>query len=167
VTAGAGSPLGARTGHDLYAIAERLPLWIVRRTPRASQPSHIPGTQNAHLDEEQLSYANFIITVGELNRWPQRAQVIAVATALQESGLRNLPPGRNNALVGLFQQSRFTCEVDPWRYRITGPRSGDLSHRSSPQHSREHPRNTGRTRLAEGRPANGAKGERSGLLSAA
>jgi cell wall-associated NlpC family hydrolase len=52
---------------------------------------------------EQLSNAALIVAAGTEMTVPQRAQVIAVATAMAESGLRNLPSGDRDS-VGLFQQ---------------------------------------------------------------
>lgn len=61
----------------------------------------------AGLDQEQADNAGIIISVGRDLNVPPRGWVIAVATALQESGLRNLPHlgADNNAdSLGLFQQ---------------------------------------------------------------
>jgi murein DD-endopeptidase MepM/ murein hydrolase activator NlpD len=58
-------------------------------------------------DTEQLHHARTIITVGARHDMPVRGQIIAVATALQESGLRNLGHlgARNDHdSLGLFQQ---------------------------------------------------------------
>ena len=55
------------------------------------------------LDEEQISNARTIIAVGKSLRIPPRGWVIAIATALQESGLRNLHYGDRDSL-GLMQQ---------------------------------------------------------------
>ena len=61
------------------------------------------------LDAEQLANAAAIIAATDqrhrpaLPGLPARAAVTAVATALQESGLRNLPYGDRDSL-GLFQQ---------------------------------------------------------------
>ena len=55
------------------------------------------------LDEEQISNARTIIAVGKSLRIPPRGWVIAIATALQESGLRNLHYGDRDSL-GLLQQ---------------------------------------------------------------
>lgn len=71
----------------------------------SADPGLAPGVQGASLDEEQVTLANVIVTVGERNDWPTRAQIIAVATALQESRLRNVPPGQGHPdSVGPFQQ---------------------------------------------------------------
>lgn len=51
----------------------------------------------------QLQHASTINAVGMARGLPQRARVIALATAFQESGLRNLPSGDRDS-VGLFQQ---------------------------------------------------------------
>jgi cell wall-associated NlpC family hydrolase len=69
-----------------------------------SNPNLAPEAQNVNLDEEQRAFANVIITVGQRHGWPQRAQVIAVATALQKSSLRNVLPAHSGDPVGLFQE---------------------------------------------------------------
>jgi murein DD-endopeptidase MepM/ murein hydrolase activator NlpD len=55
------------------------------------------------LDAEQVANARTIIAVGKSLSVPPRGWVIAVATALQESGLRNLDYGDRDSL-GLMQQ---------------------------------------------------------------
>ena len=55
------------------------------------------------LDAEQLANAQTIVTTAASTGLPPRAAVVAVATALQESGLRNLQYGDRDSL-GLFQQ---------------------------------------------------------------
>ena len=52
---------------------------------------------------EQLANARTIVTIGNQRGVPERGLVIAVATALQESGLRNLRGGDRDS-IGLFQQ---------------------------------------------------------------
>ena len=52
---------------------------------------------------EQLANARLIITIGDDRRVPNAGQVIAIATALQESRLRNLRGGDRDS-IGLFQQ---------------------------------------------------------------
>jgi murein DD-endopeptidase MepM/ murein hydrolase activator NlpD len=54
-------------------------------------------------DGQQATNAAIIITVGAQMGIPPRGWVIAVATAMQESSLRNLPGGDLDS-VGLFQQ---------------------------------------------------------------
>jgi cell wall-associated NlpC family hydrolase len=55
------------------------------------------------LDASQIGNARIIYNVAEDLQLPSRAPVIAIATALQESMLRNLPYGTADSL-GLFQQ---------------------------------------------------------------
>ena len=52
---------------------------------------------------EQVANAAVIVAVGRRLQVPARGQVIAVATAMQESSLTNLPGGDRDS-VGLFQQ---------------------------------------------------------------
>ena len=52
---------------------------------------------------EQVRNAAVIVAVGQRMQVPARGQVIAVATAMQESSLLNLPGGDRDS-VGLFQQ---------------------------------------------------------------
>ncbi|MGR6318859.1 C40 family peptidase [Micromonospora soli] len=74
--------------------------------PPAVRPSgQPPGAGN--WDTEQLENAATIIDVGLAKGVPRWGWVIAVATAMQESGLRNLPHlGDNNDhdSIGVFQQ---------------------------------------------------------------
>ena len=58
---------------------------------------------SARLDREQLDNAHTIVRVGVSRGIPQRGLVVAIATALQESYLRNLNYGDRDS-VGLFQQ---------------------------------------------------------------
>src|SRR5262245_22948136 len=61
----------------------------------------------ASLDSEQAHDAAVIIKAGADRRIPPRGWVIAVATALQESRLHNLPdlgPRNDHDSIGLFQQ---------------------------------------------------------------
>ncbi|GIE49209.1 peptidase M23 [Actinoplanes nipponensis] len=53
--------------------------------------------------DEQIANARLIVAIGNDRRVPVRGQVIAVATALQESRLRNLRGGDRDS-IGLFQQ---------------------------------------------------------------
>jgi cell wall-associated NlpC family hydrolase len=55
------------------------------------------------LDTSQIGDAQIIYNVGADLQRPQRAEVIAIATAMQESRLRNLPYGSADSL-GLFQE---------------------------------------------------------------
>ncbi|MFI2354556.1 C40 family peptidase [Streptomyces anulatus] len=60
----------------------------------------VPGLDNP---EEQVANAKTIQATGVAMNVPARGQVVALATALQESGLRNLTYGDRDSL-GLFQQ---------------------------------------------------------------
>jgi len=63
-----------------------------------------PGTGGGPaLDTGQIGNAQIIYNIGASLQLPQRAAVIAIATAMQESGLRNLSHGDADSL-GLFQQ---------------------------------------------------------------
>ncbi|SEO73776.1 Cell wall-associated hydrolase, NlpC family [Actinacidiphila rubida] len=62
--------------------------------------SHVDGLD---LPAEQIPNAKAIIVTGITLHVPARGQIIALATALQESRLRNLPTGDRDS-VGLFQQ---------------------------------------------------------------
>jgi len=61
------------------------------------------GTTPLSLSQEQIGNAQVIVAVGQAMGMPARAYVIALATALQESRLRNLDYGDRDSL-GLFQQ---------------------------------------------------------------
>lgn len=65
------------------------------------------GRTVAGLDAEQTRNAATIIEVGRRLQVPERGLVVALATALQESGLRNLDHGDRDSL-GLFQQRPST-----------------------------------------------------------
>jgi hypothetical protein len=62
-----------------------------------------PGFEAVNLDAEQAANAATISAVGIRRGVPQRAIVIALATAFQESKLRNLAAGDRDS-IGLFQQ---------------------------------------------------------------
>ena len=64
-----------------------------------------PATQTSitDLDRQQLVNAQTIVAVGRQAKVPAYGWVVAVATAMQESGLRNLDHGDRDSL-GLFQQ---------------------------------------------------------------
>jgi cell wall-associated NlpC family hydrolase len=55
------------------------------------------------LDAGQIANARIIYAVGAGLGLPERAEIIALAAAMQESALRNLPDGTSDSL-GLFQQ---------------------------------------------------------------
>jgi hypothetical protein len=71
----------------------------------ADAPTCAPGQLDdlANLDTEQSRYAGIIAAVGQQAGVPPYGLQIALATAMQESQLRNLPYGDRDSL-GLFQQ---------------------------------------------------------------
>lgn len=93
----AGWPLLAQTTSDAAAAIGRVP------APAACAPADIQGDAIAGYGPDQLANAATIVQVGREMGIPERGQVIAVATAMQESGLRNLNYGDRDSL-GLFQQ---------------------------------------------------------------
>lgn len=84
-------------------------------------PAPQPGGGSAdynNLSQEQIDNARTIIAVGKGTPLSERAQVIAIATALQESTLRNLDWGDRDSL-GLFQQRPSTGWGTP--QQVTDP----------------------------------------------
>jgi cell wall-associated NlpC family hydrolase len=79
-------------------------------------PVATAGGETITLDQDQLANARTIIDVGLETKVPDRGLVVAVATALQESTLRNLNFGDRDS-VGLFQQRNawgsFDVRTDP------------------------------------------------------
>jgi hypothetical protein len=74
------------------------------------------GADSPDLTGEQTVNATTILTVAQQRQLPPRAAVIAIATALQESRLRNLDDGDRDSL-GLFQQR----PSQGWGDTPTGP----------------------------------------------
>ena len=66
-------------------------------------PVASPSAGSGRWDSEQLTNVAAIITVGADKNVPSWGWIVAVATALQESGLRNLAGGADDS-IGLFQQ---------------------------------------------------------------
>ncbi|MGP6204715.1 hypothetical protein [Microbacterium sp. F2] len=70
-------------------------------------PPRVTDTPVAQLDAEQSQYAGILIGAAKAlfpnETTAQRAALVAIATALQESGLRNIDHGDRDSL-GLFQQ---------------------------------------------------------------
>lgn len=61
------------------------------------------GSSTAGLDAQQTSNAAVIVAVGKPMNVPAQGWIVAIAAAIQESGLRNLNHGDRDSL-GLFQQ---------------------------------------------------------------
>jgi hypothetical protein len=77
----------------------------VRRATVSGPECTVPRRSGAalELDAVQLQHASTINAVGIARGLPQRARIIALATAFQESTMRNLDHGDRDS-VGLFQQ---------------------------------------------------------------
>ncbi len=95
------------TGHRVLVI------------PPAEQCIVQVNGQASSLDLEQSGYASIIVAESIRRGLPPRAASIALATAMQESRLRNLDHGDRDS-VGLFQQrpsqgwGDVTDIMDPW-----------------------------------------------------
>lgn len=73
-------------------------------TVRAEVPNAPPeAARSVTLSAEQMANAATIAAIGVQRKMPERAVVVALATAFQESKLRNLAGGDRDS-VGLFQQ---------------------------------------------------------------
>jgi hypothetical protein len=76
--------------------------------PRLGAPECVARADGeVRLDPEQMAHAATIAAVGIARNMPDRAVVVALATALQESKLRNLEhlgEGNDHDSLGLFQQ---------------------------------------------------------------
>lgn len=97
---GLGGLLGGGT-----AAGACLPVYVLSAAPTTASSPRMPGVWPAvgQWDGEQVANAAAIVTTGAQLGVPARGWVIAVATAMQESTLRNLPGGDRDS-VGLFQQ---------------------------------------------------------------
>ncbi|MFC7530888.1 peptidase M23 [Actinoplanes sp. GCM10030250] len=76
------------------------------RADAACTPVPAASASASVLDDwnnEQVENARVIVTIGNQRKVPSQALVIAVATAMQESRLRNLRGGDRDS-IGLFQQ---------------------------------------------------------------
>ena len=80
---------------------------IPRIDPSATASGAATSVPVSGYDSEQLTNAALIVSVGAGRGIPPRGLIVAVATALQESSLRNLGDlgeGNNHDSLGLFQQ---------------------------------------------------------------
>ncbi|MFI7607978.1 hypothetical protein ACIBTV_22945 [Micromonospora sp. NPDC049366] len=73
------------------------------RLPTATRTCTVQADGRVTLDADQMANAATIAAIGAQLEMPERAVVVALATAYQESGLRNLAGGDRDS-VGLFQQ---------------------------------------------------------------
>lgn len=83
---------------DVSAVAAQ-----VKAILGGSTPLNSPAVSGLETPDEQIPNAKAIQATGVAMRIPVRGQVVALATALQESGLRNIGYGDRDSL-GLFQQ---------------------------------------------------------------
>ncbi len=98
--AGGGAALSSQAascadGLDTFTLARRTAALLAENTDDDAEGLALPG--------EQIPNAYTIVTTGILMDVPERGQLVALVTALQESRLRNLPYGDRDSL-GLFQQ---------------------------------------------------------------
>lgn len=94
----AGGPLFAQASVDLGSRVGG-----VEAAPACTAPV-VPGGAVAGYDGDRLANAAAIVHVGQQMGVPARGQVIALATAMQESGLRAGAIGDGGKANGVFQQ---------------------------------------------------------------
>ncbi|MFI6289349.1 C40 family peptidase [Streptomyces sp. NPDC051018] len=101
--AGSGAALNAAScvpGSDVDTAAVAQQVAAILNGEGADADIRIEGLE---LPDEQIPHAKTIVATGISMKVPERGQVVALATALQESRLRNLNYGDRDSL-GLFQQ---------------------------------------------------------------
>lgn len=96
-TASASCPTDGAQSVDTAAVADQVKAILAGG---GTVSVSVPGLDNP---AEQIPFAKTIQATGVAMNIPARGQVVALATALQESGLRNLTWGDRDSL-GLFQQ---------------------------------------------------------------
>lgn len=114
--------LGVYVGRHTWT--GRLPLAIGPSCTVRADGTATPETADGELkpvilDPDQMANAATIAAVGIRREMPARAVVVALATAFQESKLRNLPDGDRDS-IGLFQQRPSTGWGTP--EQISDPR---------------------------------------------
>ncbi|MFI7279184.1 hypothetical protein ACIBOV_02815 [Micromonospora chersina] len=94
----------------VVAVLALLGVWFVTkqfghhlRLPLASRTCTVQADGEVVLSAEQMANAATIAAIGVQRKMPERAVVVALATAYQESHLRNIAHGDRDSL-GLFQQ---------------------------------------------------------------
>jgi hypothetical protein len=93
----AGLPLAVQTSSDAIEAVGGAP------EPAACAPADLSSTSVAGYGPNRLANAKLIVDTGKAMHVPERGQWIALATAMQESSLRNIDYGDRDSL-GLFQQ---------------------------------------------------------------
>ncbi|MFD8783810.1 C40 family peptidase [Kitasatospora sp. NPDC059599] len=91
-------PGGGPQSVDSSAVAAQ-----VEAILKGSSPLSAPSVAGLSMPDEQIPNAKTVQATGVAMRIPLRGQVVALATALQESELRNIRYGDRDSL-GLFQQ---------------------------------------------------------------
>jgi hypothetical protein len=84
-------------------VVDRLGKHLALRLPRHACVVDTGSGLEVPLDADQMANAATVSAVGITVQMPERAVVVALATAFQESKLRNLPHGDRDS-IGLFQQ---------------------------------------------------------------
>jgi len=112
----------------LVVVAGAAAIWFAVRTPVAQPPgctvAPVSGSGDFTLSPEQAGNAATIAAVGQQLGMPDHAVTVALATAMQESKLTNLPGGDRDS-AGLFQQrpsqgwGTYAQVVDPVHASIT------------------------------------------------
>ncbi|KOV58850.1 hypothetical protein ADK64_35355 [Streptomyces sp. MMG1121] len=87
----------------VLALVSYLAVRFIRSTTLDECTAHGPDGTRVTLDLDQASHAATIAAVAHARGLPERAVTIALATAIQESRLRNLAYGDRDS-IGLFQQ---------------------------------------------------------------
>lgn len=95
-----------------FVLVVGLLYWVGRYRPDGPGPQAggsctVEADGSVRLEAEQMANAATITAVGARMEMPDRAVAVALATALQESKLRNLPhlgPDNDHDSIGLFQQ---------------------------------------------------------------
>jgi hypothetical protein len=103
---------GIVTGVVALGLVAGLGYWLGNRwesvpLPRFGPDCTVEASGEVTLDHEQMANAATVAAVGVRLEMPDQAVVVALAAALQESKLRNLPhlgAGNDHDSVGLFQQ---------------------------------------------------------------
>ena len=117
----------ARSGPGVAPVAA--PAAVFEAPARGAGPAALPDrltvpgpTPNSTLElrGEQVEIASAIIRIGKAHRVPEQGWVVGLATALQESGLRNLDYGDRDSL-GVFQQRPSTGWGTPAQIRDRRP----------------------------------------------
>ncbi|MEH1168166.1 hypothetical protein V6V47_22550 [Micromonospora sp. CPCC 205539] len=97
-------------GGVVLILVAVIAIWLVVRQvgdrlqlPLSARKCTVQADGRVALDADQMANAATIAAIGAQRGMPERAVVVALATAYQESGLRNLADGDRDSL-GLFQQ---------------------------------------------------------------